>query len=97
MVFIRAKCGFLSHEIGFTTFLIHPDMVKFRSNLVQFWQKWAIFEISQKKTKMQFIDSRDNASSKTLGNSDARLSKKSKNPPFLLFLAILGLSTYLEF
>ena len=44
-------------------------LAKFTKNLGQFWPKWAIFEIAQKKRKCFFFDSRENASSKEKGQN----------------------------
>ena len=63
------------------------QMAEFRPNLGQFWPKWAIFEISQKKRKRHFFSTPE---SKKLGKSDARFSKKMQKTSILGILGQKG-------
>ena len=54
-------------------------MAKFRPNLGQFWPKRVILKFPIKSENSIFFDSRDYASSKKLGKSDAIIEKNLVN------------------
>ena len=79
--------------IFFLTPVLQARYSQIWPNLGQIWvnfgQKGPFLKFPKKCENVIFFDSRDYASSKKLGKSDAWLTKKCEKPPFLVVLGTL--------